>query len=580
MTNYLDIASLDKYAAGVCGRAGLRVVWDTPDSTPRTDNRTIWLPRLTTKATPDDITSLRYYIKHEASHCVHSDFDYLNKHKPLGALALLNNLFEDNRIDYLNDHAYVGDSVTSNAFWTLYAGKIADVDPATLEQKRSVISAFMLDALTRTWIATSHLALSALKMQATDDNLQQLESLLEAGCLDDLVALRQHDDKSAAAEATMQLAKKVFSILFPDADVEAHIEMPSKAPKRASERESGDGEGEGSGKGEKAAVGDSSASDGDMEDRIVEVPRVTTPVPHEHTLSRTGQHMVHELTDGVYVPPTPSEYTILNFPIPSPYPKMGSGFRSRDVTSNIEENGKPMANKLRLKLQTISRGRYEYGHKRGKLHNGSLHRVLQGDTKQAERVFRQHKTTDTLDTVVSLLVDCSGSMSGRKFETACAAAGAMAEALKPLHIAYNVLGFTNDVFKDEQPLVFNFTKFGENVPLHELVKRFEQASNCLWDNSDGDAVVYAYQQLLQRKEHRKVLLVMSDGSPSGRHGHGDIVSYTKQVTTNIYNSKLVDLYGIGIEDSNVKLYYDKYVIVNRGDSLSEKILSIVERSFV
>jgi len=72
----------------------------------------------------------------------------------------------------------------------------------------------------------------------------------------------------------------------------------------------------------------------------------------------------------------------------------------------------------------------------------------------------------------------------------------------------------------------------------------------------GDAIAYASARLLQRKEHRKVLLVLSDGSPCGRDHKGDIRTYTKNV---IRDAELrgVDVYGVGIMDMNVRKFYKK-----------------------
>ena len=363
------------------------------------------------------------------------------------------------------------------------------------------------------------------------------------------------------AEDTWNLAVKVFSILFPDVDPES--QCASEAPNEAVGSESGEGEGEGSG-GSAATV--------------VDVSMVPTAVEHEHTESRSGSHLEHEVTEGDYLIPMPKEYIVNNFPLKGEFSRYTggmSGFSKRKVNDAITSNAKPLANKLRIKLQTQSKGRYEYGQKRGKLHNGSLHKLMTDNTAASERIFRTHKVSDVTDTAVSLLVDCSGSMFMRKFELACVAAGALAEALKPLHIAYNVLGFTNH-YHGDNPIIWNFSKFGENVPLPTLVERFDTASNCLWENTDGDALVYAYHMLAQRKEHRKVLLVMSDGGPSGRGFAGDIIAYTHKVAK-LIDSKC-DLYGIGIMDSNVKKYYRNNVVVNDPDELAHNVLSIIQRS--
>jgi cobalamin biosynthesis protein CobT len=167
-------------------------------------------------------------------------------------------------------------------------------------------------------------------------------------------------------------------------------------------------------------------------------------------------------------------------------------------------------------------------------------------------------------------------MSGKKYEMACAGAGAMAEALKPLNIAFNVLGFTNTQGNDD-PIIWVFNDFGERVSTPDLVKRFAVASGCLWENTDGDALAYASYVLGMRREQRKVLLVLSDGSPAGRDSHGDITAYTARVVKDIEASG-VDVYGIGILDDNVRLFYKKHEVVNNIDNLSSTILSVLDRS--
>jgi cobalamin biosynthesis protein CobT len=167
-------------------------------------------------------------------------------------------------------------------------------------------------------------------------------------------------------------------------------------------------------------------------------------------------------------------------------------------------------------------------------------------------------------------------MSGKKFEMACSGAGAFAEALKPLNIPFNVLGFTNTEGYDH-PLIWVFNDFGERVSTTELVSRFGTASGCLWENTDGDALAYASYVLGLRREKRKVLLVLSDGSPAGRGDAGDITAYTARVTDDIEKSG-VDLYGIGILDDNVRHFYKKHVVVNKLGDLSPTILSILDRS--
>jgi len=569
MTTYLDVKQFETYVAACARNSGVSVEWDAADSTPRTDGKTMWLPAITSSSNDEWLARMRYFVKHETSHVVHSDFNYLNEVRPTGLLALINNLIEDHRIDYRNDRDYLGDRAISNAFWNLHSAdiqkRLTDTDKPLQEQQLLVLPLFAWDSANRDWISTSHEATTQM-LPLLDTAGQTRYAKLQA-YTDELLDVRWKGD----AADVMDLSKRILRDLY-DEDPENYTEQPSASKGKA------EGEGEGD-----ADAGEGKAVDDDV-DRLINVDKLMEAMGHEHKESRTGIHLAYrDKTGGAYAIPTPDQYLVLNFRDTTPAKVTelmsgGSYFKHHEVDSYITNNAKPMSNKLRIKLQTRSRDRYEYGKKRGKLHNGSLHRVLQQDSPMADKVFRQRIVSNTLDTAVCLLVDCSGSMSGAKFEMACAGAGALAEALKPLNIPYSVYGFTNfAVDKQEDPMVWLFSEFGERVNQRTLIDRFKHASGALWNNSDGDAIAYATYRLQQRKEHRKVLLVLSDGSPAGREYAGDVVGYTRKTIDDA--EKLgIDTYGIGICDTNVVHFYKKNVVVRELNQLSPTILSIIDRS--
>lgn len=571
--NYLDVVNFETYVAGCARDSGVRVVWDSPDSTPRTDGRKMWLPSITSTTPAEWLTRMRYYVKHETSHISYSDFEVLNKHRPTGLLALINNLIEDHRIDFINDSQYIGDAITSNNYWVLYADDIVkrmkSADKDLSDQQRIVLPLFVWDAALRTWITNASEARDIMGSMLDDDGIDKLNKLEKY--TNELLVLRC-DTGLNVGERVFDLAKRILADLF-DANPENYTEEAK--PKG----EGGEGKGKGKGDGESDG-GEESGAHADDEDRIVDVDRLIKAIGHEHKPSRTGIHLKLGKGDlsGSYTIPHKDQYVIVKFPeLHREVKGHGEGyFKSGDVSKYITSNAKPLANQLRMRLQTRSRDRYEYGLKRGKLHTGSLHKLLSGNTEASTRVFRKRIVSDTLDTAVTLLVDCSGSMAGKKYEMACAGAGAMAEALKPLNIPFNVLGFTNTQDKDD-PIIWVFNDFGERVSTPDLVKRFAVASGCLWENTDGDALAYASYVLGMRREQRKVLLVLSDGSPAGRDSHGDITAYTARVVKDIEASG-VDIYGIGIRDDNVSLFYKKHEVVNDIDKLAPTILSILDRS--
>jgi Mg-chelatase subunit ChlD len=571
--NYLDVVNFETYVAGCAKNAGVKVQWDKPDSTPRTDGRTMWLPTITSITSKEWLARMRYYVKHETSHIQYSDFDVLNKHKPIGLLALINNLLEDHRIDYLNDSDYVGDAIISSKYWVLYTNdiisRLRSPDIELSDQQRITAPLFLWDATMRTWISSASETRDVIATFINDeDGVTRLNKL--AKYTDELLVIRGQND-IGVAERVFDLAKRILVDLY-DVEPEQYMDGDSSAT-------SGSGSGKGDGD-EGESDGDATGTGSSEEDKIVDVDKLIKAIGHEHKPSRTGLHLKMDGVDksGGYTIPHPNEYVVVRFPeLHREVKGRGEGyFKDSKVLSYITSNAKPMANQLRMKLQTRSRDRYEYGLKRGKLHTGSLHKLMSGDGDGSTRIFRKRIVSDTLDTAVTLLVDCSGSMSGKKFEMACSGAGALAEALKPLNISFNVLGFTNTEGYDN-PLIWVFNDFGERVSTTELVSRFKTASGCLWENTDGDALAYASYVLGLRKEKRKVLLVLSDGSPAGRDSAGDITAYTARVTDDIQQSG-VDLYGIGILDDNVRHFYKKFVVVNNLDDLSGTILSILDRS--
>lgn len=563
MSLYLDVTQFETYVSACARNSGTTVVWDKPDSIPRTTGKMMWLPKLTTTTTDEWLARMRYFVKHETSHVVYSDFSFLNEKRPKGLLALINNLIEDHRIDYLNDSEYAGDVVISNKFWELYADDVdkrtKSTDDELKEQQLETLPLFVWDALCRDWISSSPEMVGQLTPMLDDKGNERLDKL--AKYTSELLSIRE----SGGAAEVYDLSVRILADLY-DGNEADYTEK--------SEGLSSGGEGGGKGKGE--------AGGSDDVDRIITVDKLMGAMGHEHKPSRTGVHLKPEpIGVGSYSIPNPSDYVIVRFPeLHKEITNNSDGHGYLDVRRTgdyITSNAKPMANKLRISLQTRSRDRYEYGLKRGKLHNGSLHRVLHGDVPSAERLFRQRKVNDTLDTAVCLLVDCSGSMSGSKFDMACAGAGAVGEALKPLNVAYTTLGFTNTLEKEE-PIVWVFNDFGERVSQDELVKRFARASGCLWQNSDGDGIAYATYMLQQRKEPRKVLVVLSDGSPSGRDWAGDVEAYTKR-TVDYAEKTGIDVYGIGIKDTNVTRFYKKHVVVDDLNQLSPTILKVLDRSF-
>lgn len=233
------------------------------------------------------------------------------------------------------------------------------------------------------------------------------------------------------------------------------------------------------------------------------------------------------------------------------------------------------------------------GHKRGKLHAPSLHRVLQNDP----RVFSVREEHKSKDTAVTLLVDNSGSMHGEKCELAMISSYALAATLEAVKIPYEVLGFTSgsdwdipysmreamaeDIERSQidydrvEPIMIPIYKaFAERLD-STVKKRFAYVMNAqhgLQGNIDGESLEYAAERLLKRQEKRKVMMVLSDGQPAGSDKSGPHLSYvTRQL-----EKMGIECIGIGIKDGSVKKYYPKWTVIRNVDELPLQVMKEIQ----
>jgi cobalamin biosynthesis protein CobT len=171
---------------------------------------------------------------------------------------------------------------------------------------------------------------------------------------------------------------------------------------------------------------------------------------------------------------------------------------------------------------------------------------------------------------VMVLGDCSGSMQGKEYD--CMAAGAILlnEAITPLGIPCNISLFTDD-YKSRHFIVKDFE---ERRHRNDLLKDFYKVQSHMGCNSDGEAVLWAYKLLKQRKEERKLLIVLSDGLPAST-ASGDAFTYTQDVVAMV--SKDIECYGIGIQSNSVRQFYPDHTVLNDPSELEDCLLEVIKQ---
>ena len=260
-------------------------------------------------------------------------------------------------------------------------------------------------------------------------------------------------------------------------------------------------------------------------------------------------------TEGVYVP--------------TPDVKVVRDFRVYDRVTVIKNS---IGKAVRKLIQVRSQSHYQQGLKKGKL-GRNLHRTCIPDSgAYGERVFKQKIEATTKDTSIMVLVDCSGSMHGRKYKCATDACALLNDALAVTGVKYSIVGFT---YSARKPKHFIFKDFHSRVSSDEVASRMESVMLELCDNADGESLLWAYSEMLKQKTTKKMIITLSDGSPAAMGTKG-LSAFTKRVCGTIEADNRVALYGIGIEDRSVKRYYKNNEVIHDASELEGALLNVIK----
>lgn len=227
------------------------------------------------------------------------------------------------------------------------------------------------------------------------------------------------------------------------------------------------------------------------------------------------------------------------------------------------------------------------GLRRGRVAPGALFKTAVGD----DRVFRQRYETRAKNTAVSLLVDCSGSMSwSGRIAIAGTAAYALSSTLERLRIRHEVIGFTTKKssamttamnaeglgisYHRSQALYMPIFKgFDErlDVEARSRIAHLTERPDWLNENVDGECVQIAGHRLRTQRAERHILIVLSDGMPACPGGGGALSPHLKKTVKDLEGSG-VEVVGIGIETDAVKSFYSRHIVLRDLEELPTTVV--------
>lgn len=293
----------------------------------------------------------------------------------------------------------------------------------------------------------------------------------------------------------------------------------------------------------------------------------------------------------------PGKYMVFSreFDVIKPAARMRSESYDEEAVELEESVGDmvgAMQKGLERALASRSRSFWDGGRRSGVINGAALSRTAVGD----DRVFRKRIDAIKQEVAVTLLIDASGSMScGSRIKGAVQAAFAFAMTLERLGVPCEVLAFTA---RERFPATSGFsaadaelrrrtgTGYGRSLTIEmPILKSFGErmtpsikqnfpwlySGYQLWENPDGECVLYAGERLAARRERRKVLITLSDGVPMCPGEGALLAPHLKGVIARLGTAG-IECVGIGIQTDAVKNFYPKSIVLKNVSDLPGTVM--------
>ena len=260
-----------------------------------------------------------------------------------------------------------------------------------------------------------------------------------------------------------------------------------------------------------------------------------------------------------------------------------------------------LANRLQRKLMAQQSRAWEFDLEEGVLDTSRLPTIIMDPFSSL--AFKQEKETKFKDTVVSILIDSSGSMRGRSISIAAMCADILGRTLERCSVKVEILGFTTKAWRGGQSRELWLQRGKPQQPgrLNDLRHIIYKAADMPWrrarrnlglmmreellkENIDGEALLWAYNRIHGRPEDRKILMVISDGLPVDNstllvNPSNFLEQHLKFAIDQIENTESVELVAIGI-GHDVTHHYERAVTITDaeqlGDAMTEQLVGLFD----
>jgi cobalamin biosynthesis protein CobT len=261
----------------------------------------------------------------------------------------------------------------------------------------------------------------------------------------------------------------------------------------------------------------------------------------------------------------------------------------RELRAQARADTAPLKEKLERALSADERTRWRREQERGEIDRTALAKLA---TSPGYRTpFRTQRPAKGRDVAVTLLIDRSGSMAGRKIELARQCAAALCDALTQLSFDCEVLGYCSvesapmkQLYERQRAAgadLRRYNRFVERLDL-KVYKRFGAtdlsgiaAIDCGHENPDGEALAWAATRLADHQAERRILMMFSDGYPSTGDGDPQVLRSDLRERVAAIGKRGIELVGIGVLTDAVEDFYPHNVVVSRLAELPSTVFSVL-----
>jgi Mg-chelatase subunit ChlD len=592
----LDVNNVLNVCKRRCDDMGVRVEFDQWADTAYTTETTITLPPVTHPVTQEAVDRLYGLVIHECGHHLRPQaLKILNKVRPPEHVCGLFNIVEDDGMERDRANAWLGDRKALATMNNIVIGKIVEgakehgvnnnIDMAPI----ACLAIYQESRLN--WDKESVDNVAAYIDVLPPKAKQLYGELRDEGYVDKFRAtVNEYDCWNLAID----LAKRLYpgkdeeyeklreaAGTMPDPDA---VEEPKAPPRDTSGDTFEDAHGK---EGEPEQLGEDSDSDDEgapQEGRVISWKDVVLSEHDEWKSSGEKSNGgfgidwegYHDKR-GVSLMPT-SKVNVVDLEY-----KGGSLGTWRESPKNFmgdHSETRAFANQIRRYIQAQARTKMNPEQYSGRLNRSAIVRLALPPVDGGEynkRLFYNQTKQEMKDTAIFVLTDWSGSMCGAKMEYAADASQRLVHTFeRQLRVPVALALFSNRRSECDIGYVKRFNTRGTKQ--QDIADRFSKFCNYSSGNNDADAVNWAYNELLKRKESRKILMVLSDGSPTGSY-KGNPGTALRFITDKIQKDHKIEMWGVGIRSEAVKGYYNNYVVIDDPTQINHELFTIIKDGY-